>query len=340
MWHFGGLGLPGALLTMAGVIGIGVMEGIAIGVLSFADPWCCANAGIPRRTPSWERWGQTNSDDSAQHVDAAPVPGVVVVPLLRAALFSSTAISSAAGSSIFIAARPDGLYGLVIDGAAVNNVDLAACEMLADIQRDLGDRGNQAGARRGCAAGFVSSWRVAGQRPRRTTACSSEASPPLFAPGESRRCRTRVTALAAPQRAPCAARITACYRHRLQRASPGEKRNLEAPGGAAARVPETRSLGPRLGQLYDGETQARADHRHDGAHGVEFEVAVLLLRPGIQDSAPRGGRRWCCDRSGSIHGAWNSATRSVSGSSGGTISDSSQVISRCQCRREEPPDSG
>ena len=33
MWQFRGLGLVGALLTMAGVVGIGVMEGIGIGVL-------------------------------------------------------------------------------------------------------------------------------------------------------------------------------------------------------------------------------------------------------------------------------------------------------------------
>ena len=33
------------------------------------------------------------------------------------------------------------MSSLVIDGAAINNVDLVACETLADIQRDLGDRG-------------------------------------------------------------------------------------------------------------------------------------------------------------------------------------------------------
>jgi high affinity sulfate transporter 1 len=138
MWHFGGLGLPGALLTMAGVIGIGVMEGIAIGVLYSLILMLRALA-FPADAELGEV-GAGEFHDRAQHADAAPLPGVVVYRF-SAPLFFLNCNFLRNRIEHFIATRPDGLYGLVIDGAAINNVDLAGCEMLADIQRDLGDRG-------------------------------------------------------------------------------------------------------------------------------------------------------------------------------------------------------
>jgi SulP family sulfate permease len=138
IWRFRGLGLIGALLTLAGVIGMGVMEGIALGVL-YSIIMVLRELAFPADAILGEV-GPGEFHDLAQHRDARAVPGVIVYRF-SAPLFFVNCSFFRNRVEHFVETSKQPLRGLVLDGAAINHVDLAACETLADIQRDLGDRG-------------------------------------------------------------------------------------------------------------------------------------------------------------------------------------------------------
>ncbi|MGQ0585452.1 MAG: SulP family inorganic anion transporter [Reyranella sp.] len=138
LWRFRGTGLLGAMLTLAGVVGIGVMEGIGIGVLyslvmvlrALAFP---ADA-VLGRTPAGE------FHDATHYPDAQPVSGVIVYRFSAPLFFPNCSLfRDQVERLVDTASRP--VQGVVLDGSAINNVDLAACETLVDLRRDLADRG-------------------------------------------------------------------------------------------------------------------------------------------------------------------------------------------------------
>ncbi|MDP3162915.1 MAG: SulP family inorganic anion transporter [Reyranella sp.] len=138
LWRFRGAGLLGALLTLAGVVGIGVMEGIAIGVLHSLVMVLQALAfpadAVLGRTPAGE------FHDAAHHPDARPVPGVIVYRFSAPLFFPNCSLFREHVERLVDAASQP-VHGVVLDGSAINNVDLAACETLVDLRRDLADRG-------------------------------------------------------------------------------------------------------------------------------------------------------------------------------------------------------
>lgn len=138
MWRFRGLGLLGAVLTGAGVIGIGVMEGIGIGVLfslvlvlralAFPD-----DAVLGQVAPG-------EFHDRERHPEAQAIPGVLVYRF-AAPLFFANCGRFRNQVEELIESSPEPFHALVLDASAVFEVDLAACEVLADLHRELRDRG-------------------------------------------------------------------------------------------------------------------------------------------------------------------------------------------------------
>ena len=138
MWRFRGAGLMAALLTMAGVVGIGVMEGIGIGVLFSLILVLKALA-----FPDAAVLGQVGPDefrDLKRHPEAKAIPGVVVYRFSGILFFANCGAFRSQAEEL-IESYPDPLHGFVLDASAISEVDLAACEVLSELHEDLRDRG-------------------------------------------------------------------------------------------------------------------------------------------------------------------------------------------------------
>ncbi len=138
LWRFRGISLAGALVTLVGVVALGLMEGILLGVVfslilllrAFAFP----PDAVLGRTPDggWH--------DPAHRAEAAAVPGVIVYRFSAPLFFANCGIfRERIESLVEKAAQP--VKRVVIDGGAVHDVDLMACEMLADLHDELAERG-------------------------------------------------------------------------------------------------------------------------------------------------------------------------------------------------------
>ncbi len=135
LWRFRGSDLAAALVTMGGVVALGVMEGILVGVVfslvlllrALAFP----SDAVLGRTPdgAWH--------DVAHRPDAAEVPGLLVYRF-SAPLFFANCELFRDRIETRIAAAPHPVSRVVVDGGAIHDVDLMACELLVDLERDLG----------------------------------------------------------------------------------------------------------------------------------------------------------------------------------------------------------
>jgi len=138
LWHFRGISLAGALVTLAGVVALGVLEGILIGVVfsmvlllrALAFP----PAAVLGRTPdgSWH--------DTAHRPDAVLVPGLVVYRFAAPLFFANSALFRDRIEALVATARQP-VRGVVIDGGAFQDVDLMGCETLSELYRDLEEQG-------------------------------------------------------------------------------------------------------------------------------------------------------------------------------------------------------
>lgn len=138
IWRFGGINLVGALIPLAGVVGLGVMEGIIIGV-AYSFVLLLRTLAVP----SDSVLGRVAADDYhdlALHADAKPVPGVVIYRFSAPLFFMNCSYFRRR-----VEALVDGgdakLRGLVIDGSAISEVDLAACDLLQELREELSARG-------------------------------------------------------------------------------------------------------------------------------------------------------------------------------------------------------
>ena len=138
LWRFRGISLAGALVTLAGVVALGVMEGILIGVVFSLVLLLRALAFPPDavlgRTPdgSWH--------DPVYRPDAALVPGLLVYRFAAPLFFANCALFRDRIEAL-VAAAPQPLSGVVIDGGALQDIDLMGCETLVELDRELGERG-------------------------------------------------------------------------------------------------------------------------------------------------------------------------------------------------------
>ena len=138
LWRFRGISLAGALVTLAGVVCLGIMEGILIGVL-FSLVLLLRSLAFPPeavlgRTPAgaWH--------DPVHRPEAVSVPGLLVYRF-SAPLFFANCMLFRDRIEALVAAATSPLKAVIVDGGAIHDVDIMACEMLADLEADLGERG-------------------------------------------------------------------------------------------------------------------------------------------------------------------------------------------------------
>ena len=138
LWRFRGISLAAALVTLAGVLALGIMEGILIGVVfslilllrALAFP----STAVLGRTPDGT-WHDTN-----HRTDAVPVPGLLVYRFSAPLFFANCSLFRDSIEAL-VDAAPQPVRGVVVDGGAIHDVDLMACEMLVELDRELGQRG-------------------------------------------------------------------------------------------------------------------------------------------------------------------------------------------------------
>lgn len=138
LWRFRGISLAAALVTLAGVLALGIMEGILIGVVFSLILLLRALAFPPDavlgRTPDggWH--------DTVHRPDAVPVPGLLVYRF-SAPLFFANCDLFRDRIEALIGTAPRPVTAVVVDGGAIHDVDLMACDMLVELDRELGERG-------------------------------------------------------------------------------------------------------------------------------------------------------------------------------------------------------
>jgi high affinity sulfate transporter 1 len=138
LWRFRGISLAAALVTLAGVLALGIMEGILIGVVFSLILLLRALAFPPTavlgHTPdgSWH--------DTAHRTDAVLVPGLLVYRFSAPLFFANWSLFRDRIEAL-IDTAPQPVRGVVVDGGAIHDVDLMACEMLVELDRELGERG-------------------------------------------------------------------------------------------------------------------------------------------------------------------------------------------------------
>ena len=128
----------GALLTMAGVVGIGVLQGIAIGVV-FSLILVLKAVSFPNDAVLGQM-GPEEFRDVTRHSGARAIPGMVVYRFMGPLLFANCTVFRERAEEL-VETSPDPLHGFILDASAIFEVDLTACEVLSDLHRELRDRG-------------------------------------------------------------------------------------------------------------------------------------------------------------------------------------------------------
>jgi sulfate permease, SulP family len=138
LWRFRGVSLAGALVTLIGVVTLGVMEGILLGaafsIVLLLRAFAFPPDAVLGRTSDGE-W-----HDPAYRSEAAPVPGLLVYRF-SALLFCANCNLFRDRIEALIATAQVPVQAVVVDCGAIHDVDIMACEMLATLDRELGERG-------------------------------------------------------------------------------------------------------------------------------------------------------------------------------------------------------
>ncbi len=138
LWQFRGISLASALLTLAGVVVFGLMEGILIGVVFSIVLLLRALAFPPDavlgRTPDggWH--------DPAHRPDAVSVPGLLVYRFSAPLFFANCGLFQERIEQLVDRASQL-VKAVVVDGGAIHDVDLMACETLVEVESGLRGRG-------------------------------------------------------------------------------------------------------------------------------------------------------------------------------------------------------
>jgi sulfate permease, SulP family len=165
IWRFRGAALVGALLTMTGVICIGVMQGIGLGVL-----WSLLYILKVLTFPDDAVLGQSDSGefhDLKRDPSAKPIAGVVLYRF-SGPLFSANCGVLRSRIEELASASSVPLDGFILDASAIFDVDLAACEMLAELYDGLRARGIRfliANLKGGVRDRIVRGWDIARTEP-------------------------------------------------------------------------------------------------------------------------------------------------------------------------------
>ena len=138
LWRFRGISLAGALVTLVGVVVLGIMEGILLGVVFSLVLLLRALAFPPDavlgRTPDGE-WR-----DPAHRPEAVPVPGLLVYRFAAPLFFANCELFRERIEAL-VASAAQPVTAVVVDGAAIHDVDIMACDMLVELDGELRSRG-------------------------------------------------------------------------------------------------------------------------------------------------------------------------------------------------------
>ena len=138
LWRFRGISLAGALVTLVGVVALGLMEGILLGVV-FALVLLLRALAFPPdavlgRTPdgAWH--------DPAHWPDAVAQPALLVYRFSAPLFFANCNLFRERIEALVAAASPP-VKAVIVDGGEIHDVDLMACELLVELERELAERG-------------------------------------------------------------------------------------------------------------------------------------------------------------------------------------------------------
>lgn len=137
LWRFRGVDLVGALVTLVGVAVLCLMEGILAGVVfslvqllrAFAFPPDAVLGRVPDGT--WH--------DPKFRREADKTPGLLVYRFSGPLLFANANLFRERIETQ-LAEHPD-TKAIVLDCGAIHHVDLMACEMLAELDAELHEKG-------------------------------------------------------------------------------------------------------------------------------------------------------------------------------------------------------
>lgn len=137
LWRFRGISLAAALVTLVGVIVLGIMEGILIGVVFALVLLLRALAFPPDAVLG--RTANGNWHDKVYRPDAVSQSGLLVYRF-SAPLFFANCNLFRDRIEALIEATP-GVTAVVVDCGAMHDVELTAIDMLIDLERELRERG-------------------------------------------------------------------------------------------------------------------------------------------------------------------------------------------------------
>jgi high affinity sulfate transporter 1 len=137
LWNFRGIGLATALVVMAGVIGIGVMEGILLGVTI-----CLVLVFRALTFPGGALLGRTADGfhDMAYHPDARAVPGAIIYRFSGPLFFANCSQFRSRIQALVAESVPPPNV-VVLDASVIFIVDLSACDTLIEVGDSLRRQG-------------------------------------------------------------------------------------------------------------------------------------------------------------------------------------------------------
>jgi high affinity sulfate transporter 1 len=140
LWRFRGISLASALVTLAGVVALGVMEGILLGVAFSLVLLLRALAFPPDAVLGLTPDGGWH--DPAHRPEARPVPGLVVYRFSAPLFFANSSLFRERIEAL-VEASGQPVRAVIVDGGAIHDVDIMACEMLAELDTELAGRGTR-----------------------------------------------------------------------------------------------------------------------------------------------------------------------------------------------------
>jgi high affinity sulfate transporter 1 len=138
LWRFRGTNLTGALITLGGVVAMGVMEGIMLGVAFSIVMLLRALAFPPDAVLGRVAGGDWH--DPAYRPEAAGVAGLLVYRFSSQIFFANSNMFRERVEGLVASARP-AVHAVIIDCGAIHDIDLMGIDMLVELHDELASRG-------------------------------------------------------------------------------------------------------------------------------------------------------------------------------------------------------
>ena len=132
-----GFGL--AVLTMIGVVGVGILHGIVIGVL-VSLVLLVRNVAFPHDAVLGQVQGGADFQDVRRTPGATEIPGLLIYRFSGPLFFANASRFRARVEELVEASRTPVAH-VIIDASGIGGLDLAGAEAINDLSRELGARG-------------------------------------------------------------------------------------------------------------------------------------------------------------------------------------------------------